>query len=406
MPQVNTVWLYIHVGIYIMNRGSCWPNGSYFAPNELDVNPIHCGHDAALDGTNDGGWILPSDASCNSTTSPFQCTVATNNPANITLLRVGLFSAAAELVYKCCLPNDCDNGSTDIIIANIYGKLLSDVTSYYFCIGQIFIVANTFDPPSDITAIPQSYTVHCVIVRSQATLSEDFLTEFHYYYKDTSSDIELTNTSCMSQTGYDCTIGPDDTTVTTDVSPDPPTDRPITVTWEAEEISSGAFRQNNNNGDHEIECYARRNAFSRMSTVTIEGIYYAFLCQVIYSFLAPSSSPTSITVVSTTTTSITVNWMYDTSDADGYVVYYNGTAKLVGGDMKETTLDGLIPGTSYSITVRAYQDILGPPSTTLNTATDDGKLRFMSPLNELNVKCYSIYISQYTTCISTNRPTQ
>ena len=56
--------------------------------------------------------------------------------------------------------------------------------------------------------------------------------------------------------------------------------------------------------------------------------------------------------------------MYDTSDADGYVVYYNDTAKLVvGGDVKETTLDGLIPGTSYSITVRAYQDILGPPST-------------------------------------------
>ena len=83
-----------------------------------------------------------------------------------------------------------------------------------------------------------------------------------------------------------------------------------------------------------------------------------------YYILAPSSSPTDITVVNTTTTSITVNWMYDTSDADGYVVYYNGTAKLVvGGDMKETTLDGLMPNLSYSITVRAYQDILGPPST-------------------------------------------
>ena len=102
------------------------------------------------------------------------------------------------------------------------------------------------------------------------------------------------------------------------------------------------------------------------------------LCQVInIMFLAPSSSPTSITVVSTTTTSITVNWVYDTSDADGYVVYYNGTAKLVVGDIKETTLDRLIPGTSYSITVRAYQDILGPPSTTLNTATDDGKSMYM-----------------------------
>ena len=106
-----------------MNRGSCWPDGSYFAHNELDVNPIHCVHNAALDGTNPGGWILPSGASCNSTTSPFQCTnVATDGPTNITLQRVGGF-AGMELVYKCCLPNDCDNGPTDIIIANIYGKL-------------------------------------------------------------------------------------------------------------------------------------------------------------------------------------------------------------------------------------------------------------------------------------------
>ena len=95
---------------------------------------------------------------------------------------------------------------------------------------------------------------------------------------------------------------------------------------------------------------------------------YEYLC-----FLVPSSSPIDITVVSTTTTSITVNWMYDTSDADGYVVYCNGTAKLVvGGDVKETTLAGLIPGTSYSITLRAYQDILGPPSTTRIATTDDG----------------------------------
>ena len=62
--------------------------------------------------------------------------------------------------------------------------------------------------------------------------------------------------------------------------------------------------------------------------------------------------------------------MYDTSDADGYVVYRNGTAKLVvGGDVKKTTLDGLMPTTIYSITVRAYQDILGPASTAIYTTT-------------------------------------
>ena len=89
----------------------------------MDVNHISCVHDAALDGTNDGGWILPSGDPCTSTTSPIQCNdVATDGPTNITLQRVADFGGM-ELVYKCCLPNDC-NRPTDIIIANIYGKLI------------------------------------------------------------------------------------------------------------------------------------------------------------------------------------------------------------------------------------------------------------------------------------------
>ena len=89
--------------------------------------------------------------------------------------------------------------------------------------------------------------------------------------------------------------------------------------------------------------------------------------------LAPSSSPSGVRAVSICATNVTVKWTYNTSDADGYVVYYNGTAKLVvGGDVKETTLDGLISGTSYSIKIRAYQDILGPPSAAFIATTDDG----------------------------------
>ena len=108
-----------------MNRGSCWPNGSYFKPTYLlyYYHPIYCTHNEALDGSNDGGWILPSGDPCTSTTSPIRCTnVATDGPTNITLQRVRAFDGM-ELEYKCCLPNDCDNGPTDIIIANIYCKL-------------------------------------------------------------------------------------------------------------------------------------------------------------------------------------------------------------------------------------------------------------------------------------------
>ena len=100
--------------------------------------------------------------------------------------------------------------------------------------------------------------------------------------------------------------------------------------------------------------------------LTVNTITYFIL------HVAPSSSPSSVTVlvantfICATNVNVTVKWTYDTSDADGYVVYYNDMAKLVeGGDVKETTLDGLIPETSYFITVRAYQDILGPPSDTI-----------------------------------------
>ena len=63
------------------------------------------------------------------------------------------------------------------------------------------------------------------------------------------------------------------------------------------------------------------------------------------------------------------------SGANGYVVYVNDMVhSVIGSTNTSNTVNDLIPGTSYSITVRAYQDILGPPSTTLNTATDDGKL--------------------------------
>ena len=67
-------------------------------------------------------------------------------------------------------------------------------------------------------------------------------------------------------------------------------------------------------------------------------------------------------------TSITVNWTYDdTSDADGYVVYVNDSTvhNIIGSNNTSVTLDRLIPGTNYSIRVRAYQDILGPPSAPL-----------------------------------------
>ena len=45
------------------------------------------------------------------------------------------------------------------------------------------------------------------------------------------------------------------------------------------------------------------------------------------------------------------------------------TQQVKGGSQNEMTLRGLIPVTTYNITVRAYQDILGPASNTTSVQT-------------------------------------
>ena len=214
----------------------------------------------------------------------------------------------------------------------------------------IHIINITVELPTDITDIPQIYEVNCAIagkIDRAVTLS--------FTYDTNTIDVCTT-------TDFNCTIR-----TISDSAPNPLRHGLLTVTWEAENINIG-----NNDGDHRISCSAKSNNTTRTSEyITVRGNSLVPVMDYIFLFiLAPSSSPSGVRAVSICATNITVNWMYDTSDADGYVVYYNDTAELVvGGDAKETTLDGLIPGTSYSITVRAYQDILGPPSSPLKIYT-------------------------------------
>ena len=45
------------------------------------------------------------------------------------------------------------------------------------------------------------------------------------------------------------------------------------------------------------------------------------------------------------------------------------TQQVKGGTQNETTLKGLMPTRTYNITIRAYQDILGPVSNTTSVQT-------------------------------------
>ena len=134
----------------------------------------------------------------------------------------------------------------------------------YLYLAHIYITDNWFDPPSDITAIPQSYTVHCVIIGEE-------LERVHYYYNDT-PESELSSTYCLSQAGYNCSLA-NNNTVTSDMTPDNVVDKTVTFTWEAKEISSGAFRQSSNHGDHQIRCHLKENSIERESIIWVKGTY-------------------------------------------------------------------------------------------------------------------------------------
>ena len=62
------------------------------------------------------------------------------------------------------------------------------------------------------------------------------------------------------------------------------------------------------------------------------------------------------------------------ADADGYVVYYTtstvSTSAVDVGNVTQYTLGGLVPHQNYTITVRAYQDLLGPASEPLEIASE------------------------------------
>lgn len=89
----------------------------------------------------------------------------------------------------------------------------------------------------------------------------------------------------------------------------------------------------------------------------------------IFILSVPDSSPTTLTEVNKTTTTITLSWTgLDSFDADGYVINVTSEALIVqtvqvkGANSNTTTLRGLRGGTAYVVTVRAYQELLGPPN--------------------------------------------
>ena len=76
-------------------------------------------------------------------------------------------------------------------------------------------------------------------------------------------------------------------------------------------------------------------------------------------------------------TSATISWTaVNATEADGYVVYSTpqstNTTAVDVGNVTQYTLEGLVPGNTYNITVRAYQDLLGPESSCIQPKIPTG----------------------------------
>ena len=222
-----------------------------------------------------------------------------------------------------------------------------------------------------MTVVPQQYILHCV----QSGIKRHF--RWYYVYNSQSSSTEF---NCLTHNfGYSCsnesqTIHSINNTIVHN----------LTVTWYAERISSGIFSQSNNNGDHVHRCYEKVDEVVRNRYLTVTGkyfYYYSYMMSYV-TLLAPGLTPSPLTLVNKTTTTIIVSWTPVPSDADGYVVnatsdIHTVTHQVKGGSQNEMTLKGLIPATTYNITVRAYQHILGPASNVISIQTLSGILIFI-----------------------------
>ena len=92
---------------------------------------------------------------------------------------------------------------------------------------------------------------------------------------------------------------------------------------------------------------------------------------------APGFTHSPPTLVNKTATTITVSWTLVPSNADGYVVNVTSnthtvTQQVKGGSQNMMMMKGLIPSTTYNITVRDNHDTLGPASNAISELITSG----------------------------------
>ena len=120
--------------IYLMFNGDSYLNGSYI--NHIYITKDHANYSSlrcTLPNTtlSGGEWVDPNGNPVSCNTSPLHCDKITN-PTSISLYRPNggitfIESVLNNNFYKCCLPSNCSNPTTNIITVNIFCKIYSIV---------------------------------------------------------------------------------------------------------------------------------------------------------------------------------------------------------------------------------------------------------------------------------------
>ena len=184
-----------------------------------------------------------------------------------------------------------------------------------------------------MTVVPQQYTLHCVTIGGSAYTITLYGNNQQIYSGG------YGNGNCIRQLLH---------------SSNGPYDNTVNITWDTESISSGSFSQSVND-DQMYRCNVYFH-IDRDDYLTVKSIYIISLSQLL--------SPSVGQLIQLMLMDIII--VNATSDTDTV------THQVKGGSQSTTTLKGLRVGTTYSITVRAYQDILGPVSNTVSVQTYPG----------------------------------
>jgi hypothetical protein len=162
-----------------------------------------------------------------------------------------------------------------------------------------------------MTTFPQQLTLHCITIGDgQYTVS--------FKYDDQPTNI--TNIKCPSGSN-NCNNHRQ-----LQHSSNFTYDNNITLTWDTETITYETSFNQSSNGDQMYKCHVQSYEVNRESTLIVK---------------VPSSTPSSVTIVNKTATTITVSWMIpNPTDADGYVV--NATS-----DTARTVTQQVEEGSSY-----------------------------------------------------------